>query len=151
MAGKQPKKPTRKPIDDRPLKVGRGARGGTAKEHRWNAAGRPSAHMQARLRKARETIERARIKLGENAERAAQRLIDAMDGLLEGSDASTQQSAADRVLKKVGIGDVSKLDVVGGPAVVVRFGDMKGHPSPAANPDGVEADGTIPGTQRDED
>ena len=152
---KKPPKPRKKlppapPLKGRVINLGRGSRGGTDSHWRPAPGGRPPAWQQERLRDARKAIAEARDLLGRSAVDAVRVLLSAMNGDLPHSDAGTQQNAADRVLKKVGLGDVSKLDVIGGPSVVVRFGEMKHHPSPAANSDGVEPDGAIEGTERDE-
>lgn len=148
MAQKRKAKPAEKPKRPR---FGRGARGGTsAAATARGPDGRPSPWEQERILKAKKAIERARNRLGETAEHAANALAAGVMGILPDSDASSIIRASEAVLKKVGLGDTQKLDVVGGPAVVVRFGPMKGHPSPAANSDGVEPDGAIEGTERDE-
>lgn len=106
-------------------RIGGGSKGG---KKRRPGPGRPPAHVQEKLKTAREQVFAARERLFQNADNAAVVLIAAMLGRLQGSDASSQERAASRLLSKVGLGDTLKVD--SGPPVVVNLGDMPGHPKP---------------------
>lgn len=130
-------------VEIKGLKIGARSRGGVRKD-RPQHGGRPTAKEQERRRTAREAIVRTRELIGQESERAFKTLRDAHRGLIaDPAESTARQRAANSLLNKAGLGDTSKLEVTTDRPVTVQFGEMKGHPSPRADVNGVEPDGSV--------
>lgn len=131
-------------VEIKGLKIGARSRGGVRKD-RPQHGGRPPAHEQEARRVAREEILRTREAIGQTVYKSFEVMEQLRDGdIIDDADQlRIRMQAANTLLNKAGLGDTSKLEVTTDRPVTVQFGPMTGFPSPAADVNGVEPDGSV--------